>query len=63
MILHTSLQELRQNINQDVEPTNDIPYLWVSRDFFLENLPRYNGTALYIQFTIHEINLRIINRT
>ena len=27
MVLHTSLQELRQNINQEAEPTKDTPYL------------------------------------
>ena len=55
MTLDTSLQELRQIINQ-AEPTKDMkdtPYLarqgkvWgILRKYFGENWPRYNSTAL-----------------
>ena len=54
MILHTSLQWLRQSINQEFEPTKYIPYLALTGelwDVFCEDLggnwPCYNSTALY----------------
>ena len=52
-ILLKWLQKLRQNINQMLDPQKT-PYLaltgelWgVFSEYFLENWPRYNGTALY----------------
>ena len=55
MLLHTSLQWLRQNIHQ-FRPTKDTPYLalagkiWgVICEDFGEKWPRYKGTALYME--------------
>ena len=72
MVLLSSLQEVRQNINQilhpqktphsssvkhqsEAAPTKDTPYLtlmgelWgVFREYYGENWPRYNSTALYL---------------
>ena len=53
MILHTSLQKLRQNINQRLNSqkiSHTSPFGWVMRclyEYFAENWLRYNGTALY----------------
>ena len=52
-ILHTSLQELEQIINQRLNPQNHaIPHPdrpWgVFREYLGDNWLRYNGTALYI---------------
>ena len=55
MIFHTSLQLLRQNINQECKSTKDIPYLVLTGELwgvfcenFQENWPFYNGTALCV---------------
>ena len=53
MVLHTSLQDVRQNIRGCTHKRHPIPrpdgwatgrLLWI----FLENWPHYNGTALYL---------------
>ena len=51
MILHTSLQWLKQNIVQSLNPYNisrTSPWRANLCEDFGENLPRYNGTVLYI---------------
>ena len=54
MIFHTSLQQLRQKITQRLNPQNTphtSPWwgnLWgVFREYFRDNWPHYNSTALY----------------
>ena len=57
MILHTSLWQLRQNINQGlIRGWSDTLYLTLSGEqwnffceYFWQNWPRYNRTALYLQ--------------
>ena len=55
MVLDTTLQWLRRNLNQEFEPTKDTPYLALTGELwgvfcenFGKNWPRYNGTALHI---------------
>ena len=59
--LHTSLQEVRQTINQRLNQ-KDTPYLaltgevWgVFREYFGWNWPRYNGTTQYIRWHVHVV--------
>ena len=56
-ILHKLLQELRQNINQMMDPQNTPhtspwrpSYGCVFCEYLWENWPRYNGTALYMSW-------------
>ena len=44
MVLHISLQEVRKNINQRLNP-HKTPYVF--HEYFGENWPCYNGTTLY----------------
>ena len=45
-ILHKWLKELRQNVNQMLDPQKT-PHTSPWREYFWENSPRYDGTALY----------------
>ena len=55
IVLHTSLQEVRQNINQKLNPQKTGELWGVFRKYFVENWPRYNGTALYIAEKMQEV--------
>ena len=60
MILHISLQELRQIINQKLNPQKTSPWRasdgGVFREYFGTKRPRYNGTALYFSAEEKEAN-------
>ena len=46
-LLHKGLKELRQNINQMLNPQNTRHRSPINCEYLWENWPRYNGTALY----------------
>ena len=60
-ILHTTLQELRQNINQSLYPLTKItPKLALCCEYLGDTWPRYKGTALYFGFYNHDSNINIL---